>query len=202
MKVNTKLGGKNGVISGPFPHVSASRTIIFGADVTHPSPMDRTRPSIAAVTASMDANFIRHASSIQAQGHRVEQITNLKEMTMELMKQFYRQTRGKPDRIVSYRDGVSEGQFHMVLNFEVTAIREACQALEVGYMSPITFVIVQKRHNTRLFPDSSKDADRSGNVKAGTVVETGICHPIENDFYLMSHADLQVTSRPTHYHVL
>ncbi|KAI9921408.1 hypothetical protein PsorP6_002057 [Peronosclerospora sorghi] len=106
MKVNTKLGGKNGVISGPLPYVSASRTIIFGADVMHPSPMDRTRPSIAAVTASMDVNFIRHASSIRAQGHRVEQITNQKEMTMELMKQFYRQTRGKPDRIVFFRDGV------------------------------------------------------------------------------------------------
>ncbi|GMF12856.1 unnamed protein product [Phytophthora lilii] len=202
MKVNTKLGGKNGVISGPLPRVSASRTIIFGADVTHPSPMDKTRPSIAAVTASMDPNFIRHASTIRAQGHRVEQITNLKEMTMELLKQFYRSTRGKPDRIVFYRDGVSEGQFHMVVNYEVTAIREACQALEVGYMPPITFVIVQKRHNTRLFPDSPKDADRSGNVKAGTVVDTGICHPIENDFYLMSHAGLQGTSRPTHYHVL
>ncbi|OWZ16857.1 Argonaute1 [Phytophthora megakarya] len=202
MKVNTKLGGKNGIISGPLPRVSASRTIIFGADVTHPSPMDKTRPSVAAVTASMDANFIRHASAIRAQGHRVEQIMDLKDMTIELMKQFYRQTRGKPDRIVFYRDGVSEGQFHMVMNFEVTAIREACQALEVGYNPPITFVIVQKRHNTRLFPDNPKDADRSGNVKAGTVVDTGICHPIENDFYLMSHGGLQGTSRPTHYHVL
>lgn len=202
MKVNTKLGGMNGIISGPLPIVSQSRTIIFGADVTHPSPMDKTRPSVAAVTASMDANFIRHTSSIRAQGHRVEQITNLKEMVIELMGQFYRQTRGKPERIVFYRDGVSEGQFHMVLNYEVTAIREACQALEVGYLPPITFVIVQKRHHTRLFPDNSKDADRSGNVKAGTVVDTGICHPIENDFYLMSHAGLQGTSRPTHYHVL
>ena len=127
---------------------------------------------------------------------------HLKDMVLELMKQFYRQTHGKPERIVFYRDGVSEGQFHMVLNYEVTAIREACQTLEVGYMPPITFVIVQKRHNTRLFPDNARDADRSGNVKAGTVVETGICHPIENDFYLMSHAGLQGTSRPTHYHVL
>ncbi|ETP24233.1 hypothetical protein F441_02729, partial [Phytophthora nicotianae CJ01A1] len=202
MKVNTKLGGKNGIISGPLPRVSASRTIIFGADVTHPSPMDKSRPSVAAVTASMDPNFIRHASAIRAQGHRVEQIMNLKDMVVELMKQFYRQTRGKPDRIVFYRDGVSEGQFHMVLNYEVTAIREACQTLEVGYLPPITFVIVQKRHNTRLFPDTPRDADRSGNVKAGTVVDTAICHPIENDFYLMSHAGLQGTSRPTHYHVL
>ncbi|KAL8007287.1 putative PAZ domain, Piwi domain, ribonuclease H-like superfamily, argonaute, linker 1 [Plasmopara halstedii] len=202
MKVNTKLGGKNGVISGPLPRVSESHTIIFGADVTHPGPMDKTRPSIAAVTASMDANFIRHASSIRVQGHRVEQIENLKDMVVELMKQFYRQMRGKPDRIVFYRDGVSEGQFRMVLNHEVTAIRAACQSLEVGYLPPITFVIVQKRHHTRLFPDNPKDADRSGNVKAGTVVETGICHPIENDFYLMSHGGLQGTSRPTHYHVL
>ncbi|KAL3659245.1 hypothetical protein V7S43_015823 [Phytophthora oleae] len=202
MKVNTKLGGKNGVISGPLPRVSASRTIIFGADVTHPSPMDKSRPSVAAVTASMDPNFIRHASAIRAQGHRVEQIINLKDMVVELLKQFYRQTRGKPDRIVFYRDGVSEGQFHMVLNYEVTAIREACQKLEKDYLPPITFVIVQKRHNTRLFPDKPQDADRSGNVKAGTVVDTGICHPIENDFYLMSHAGLQGTSRPTHYHVL
>ncbi|RLN81527.1 hypothetical protein BBO99_00003659, partial [Phytophthora kernoviae] len=202
MKVNTKLGGKNAVISGPLPRVSASRTIIFGADVTHPSPMDKTRPSIAAVTASMDANFIRHASTIRAQGHRVEQIMDLRGMVVELMKQFYRATRGKPDRIVFYRDGVSEGQFQMVVNYEVTAIRQACETLEKGYMPPITFVVVQKRHNTRLFPDSSKNADRSGNVKAGTVVDSGICHPIENDFYLMSHAGLQGTSRPTHYHVL
>ncbi|CAI5742127.1 unnamed protein product [Hyaloperonospora brassicae] len=202
MKVNTKLGGLNGVISGPLPRVSASRTIVFGADVTHPSPLDRTRPSIAAVTASMDTHFVRHASTIRAQGHRVEQIENLKDMAVELLKQFYRQTHGKPDRIVFYRDGVSEGQFHMVLNHEVTALREACRALEVGYMPPITFVIVQKRHNTRLFPADAKDADRSGNVKAGTVVDTAICHPIENDFYLMSHAGLQGTSRPTHYHVL
>ena len=52
MKVNTKMnGGLNGVISGPLSRVSASRTIIFGADVTHLSLMDKTRPSIAVVTA-------------------------------------------------------------------------------------------------------------------------------------------------------
>ena len=36
----------------------------------------------------------------------------------------------------------------------------------------------------------------------GTVVDTDICHPTENDFYLVSHAGLQGTSRPVHYHVL
>lgn len=202
LKVNTKLGGKNTIINGPLPKISASRTIIFGADVTHPSPMDKTRPSIAAVVASMDAGFIKHVAAIRAQGHRVEQIMNLQEMVRDLLIRFREEANGPPERIVFYRDGVSEGQFQMVLNYEVTAIRAACASLSPNYNPPITFMVVQKRHNTRFFPESSKDADRSGNVKAGTVVDTGVCHPVENDFFLMSHAGLQGTSRPTHYHVL
>ncbi|KAH7487719.1 Protein argonaute 1A [Phytophthora ramorum] len=172
MKMNTKLGGKNGVISGPLPRVSAPRTIICDADVTHPSPMDKTktRPSTAAVTASVDPNFIRHASAIHAQGYRERQIMNFGS-SVDLSKNL-------------------EGQCHMVLNHE-----RGWSVLEVDYFSPITFFIVQKRHNTRLFPDYPKDADRSGNVKVGTVVDSSICLSIENDFYLNSYAGLQGTNR-------
>ncbi|DBA02257.1 TPA: hypothetical protein N0F65_007667 [Lagenidium giganteum] len=202
LKVNTKLGGKNTVLRQPLPKVQQKPTMIIGADVSHPSPMDTTRPSIAAVVASVDAKFIKHAASIRAQGHRVECIENLKEMAIELLKAFYKETRVKPDQIVFYRDGVSEGQFQMVLNYEVAALRAAFASLEKDYCPAITFVVVQKRHHTRLFVSDSRDSDRSGNVPAGTVVDTGICHPIEHDFYLMSHAGIQGTSRPAHYHVL
>ena len=37
---------------------------------------------------------------------------------------------------------------------------------------------------------------------AGTVVDKGIVHPKEYDFYLNAHASIQGTSRPVHYHVL
>ncbi|PWZ46524.1 Protein argonaute 18 [Zea mays] len=69
----------------------------------------------------------------------------------------------------------------------------------------ITFVVVQKRHHTRLFPSKPKDrqyADKSGNIRAGTVVDNNICHPTEFDFFLCGHAGAKGTSRPTHYHVL
>lgn len=82
---------------------------------------------------------------------------------------------------------------------------QACASLEEGYLPPVTFVVVQKRHHTRFFPMKHGDratTDRSGNILPGTVVDTKICHPTENDFYLCSHAGIQGTSRPTHYHVL
>ena len=78
-------------------------------------------------------------------------------MVRELLIQFYRSTRFKPTRVIFYRDGVSEGQFSQVLSLELRAIREACMKLEVGYQPGITFIVVQKRHHTRLFCADKKD---------------------------------------------
>lgn len=67
-------------------------------------------------------------------------------------------------------DGVSEGQFSQVLLHEMTAIRKACASLENGYLPRVTFVVVQKRHHTRLFPaqHGNRDTtDRSGNIQPG-----------------------------------
>jgi hypothetical protein len=66
--------------------------------------------------------------------------------------------------------------------------------LEIGYQPGITFIAVQKRHHTRLFCADRKDQiGRSGNIPAGTTVDDGITHPTEFDFYLCSHAGIQVT---------
>ena len=89
MKINVKLGGKNMVVNGNLLCISSRPTIVFVADVTHPSPMDKTRPSIAAVVASMDKHAVFHAAGIINQGHRVEQIVKMKEMASELLKRFY-----------------------------------------------------------------------------------------------------------------
>ncbi|MCH88562.1 protein argonaute PNH1-like, partial [Trifolium medium] len=102
-------------------------------------------------------------------------------------------------------DGVSDGQFYQVLLYELDAIRKACASLEPSYQPPVTFVVVQKRNHTKLFPNNHDDrnsTDTSGNILPGTVVDSNICHPTEFDFYLCSHAGIQGTSRPAHYHVL
>ncbi|KAG0487287.1 hypothetical protein HPP92_009382 [Vanilla planifolia] len=223
LKINVKMGGRNTVlmdaISWRIPLVSDIPTIIFGADVTHPENGEDSSPSIAAVVASQDwPEITKYAGLVSAQAHRQELIQDLYKtwndpvrgtvcggMIRELLISFRKATGQKPLRIIFYRDGVSEGQFYQVLLFELDAIRKACASLEPNYQPPVTFVVVQKRHHTRLFANNHKDrsaTDKSGNILPGTVVDTKICHPTEFDFYLCSHAGIQGTSRPAHYHVL
>ena len=46
-----------------------------------------------------------------------EVIEDLENVTVELLKQFYRNLRVKPKKIIMFRDGVSEGQFQQVSIF-------------------------------------------------------------------------------------
>uniref|UniRef100_A0A5B7AXE8 Uncharacterized protein n=1 Tax=Davidia involucrata TaxID=16924 RepID=A0A5B7AXE8_DAVIN len=223
LKINVKMGGRNTVLSDAIscriPLVSDIPTIIFGADVTHPENGEDSSPSIAAVVASQDwPEVTKYAGLVCAQAHRQELIQDLYKtwhdpvrgtvsggMIRDLLVSFRKATGQKPLRIIFYRDGVSEGQFYQVLLYELDAIRKACASLEPNYQPPVTFIVVQKRHHTRLFANNHRDrssTDRSGNILPGTVVDSKICHPTEFDFYLCSHAGIQGTSRPAHYHVL
>ncbi|KAL7115914.1 hypothetical protein ACP275_04G210700 [Erythranthe tilingii] len=215
LKINVKVGGRNTVLEQALlrkmPYLSDMPTIIFGADVTHPQPGDESSPSIAAVVASMDwPEVTKYRGLVSAQCHREEIIQDLyinkdSGMIREHLVAFYQNTKLKPSRLIFYRDGVSEGQFNQVLLYEVDAIRKACNELQTDYQPRITFVVVQKRHHTRLFPAdhrSRNTTDKSGNILPGTVVDTTICHPNQLSFYLCSHAGIQGTSHPAHYHVL
>ncbi|XP_078383843.1 protein argonaute-2-like isoform X2 [Oculina patagonica] len=210
LKINAKLGGVNYVIDPSIKSpVFREPVIIFGADVTQPSPIENEIPSIAAVVASMDANATKYCARVRAQRHEKlggaqEIINDLATMVKELLIEFYKANRRrKPSRIIFYRDGVSEGQFDQVLVHEVRAVQEACMMLEKEYRPRITFIVVQKRHHTRLFCEDKRDASgKAQNVPPGTTVDSGITHPYEFDFYLCSHFGIQGTSRPTHYHVL
>ncbi|XP_043230773.1 protein argonaute-2-like [Amphibalanus amphitrite] len=210
-KINAKMGGSNnGLHESTRPPMLRVPTIVFGADVTHPAPDQKNKPSIAAVVASMDASF--HARY----GHRVlvqypeegqgaqELIADLGTAVKELLIEFYKMNnRVKPQQIVFFRDGVSEGQFLQVIQYELEQIKEACRKLEANYQPKITLLVVQKRHHTRLFAQDLREAKgKSKNVPPGTVVDSVIAHPTELDYFLVSHQGIQGTSRPTHYHIL
>lgn len=48
------------------------------------------------------------------------------------LKQFYKSTQKKPERIVVYRGGGSEGELQQIAKYEVKAIKEAFAALSKG----------------------------------------------------------------------
>jgi eukaryotic translation initiation factor 2C len=51
-----------------------------------------------------------------------------------------------------------------------------------------------------MIPQGS-DGDKTGNAPAGTTIDNGLGHPVENDYYQLTHGGLLGTSRPSHYSV-
>ncbi|KAI7198315.1 hypothetical protein KC324_g3853, partial [Hortaea werneckii] len=73
----------------------------------------------------------------------------------------------------------------------------------------LTYVVVDKRHNTRFYPTKEADITKAyngsianRNVKPGLVVDQVIAHPYSFDFYLQSHQAVKGTARSAHYFVL
>ncbi|KAJ6628687.1 argonaute-like protein [Mycena sp. CBHHK59/15] len=220
LKINVKLGGIN-TIPDPSsvsvltdPH---NPTIVMGgstlglhpADVIHPAPGSDGRPSFTALVANVDSDTAKYIAASRVQTSRQEMIEELQSMSKHVLNMYmrYREMAEKkakgasaPKRIIFYRDGVSEGQFKQVLEQELPLIKKACAELNIS--PKITILVVGKRHHMRFFPQSERDADRSGNCRAGTVVDREVSHPTEFDFYLQSHGGLLGTSRPAHYSVL
>ena len=52
------------------------------------------------------------------------------------------------------------------LNLHAVQVAEACRLLDEKYTPPLTFIIVQKRHSTRMFPTDG-NIDTSKNVLPG-----------------------------------
>uniref|UniRef100_A0A3B3R1V0 Piwi domain-containing protein n=1 Tax=Paramormyrops kingsleyae TaxID=1676925 RepID=A0A3B3R1V0_9TELE len=137
----------------------------------------------------MDAHPSRYCATVRVQRPRQEVIEDLSYMVRELLIQFYKSTRFKPTRIIFYRDGVPEGQLPQILHYELLAIRDACIKLEKDYQPGITYIVVQKRHHTRLFSLMSGP---------GYLRETLPCVAAADGIY----PPPQGTSRPSHYYVL
>ena len=169
LKINTKLGGRNFVLVQSAQLFKTylgkffdTPIMIMGADVTHPAPGDKNvTESIASVVGSYDRNCCSYGARLYAQrsprGQAYEMIHDLDKMVLSLLETFFRENKLYPQKIIFYRDGVSEGQFQLVLRHEINKIREACQKINPAYKPAITFIVVQKRHHTRLFAADDRD---------------------------------------------
>lgn len=176
----------------------------MGADAVHPAPGATGRPSYTALVGNIDPTMARFVAETRVQDSRIEIIHDLKEMVVKILKKWLGNRKygdkTRDVRLLFYRDGVSERQFPKVLEKELSALKEALQ--EVKIVAEVTLIVVPSRHHVRFFPRQNERDTINGNCPPGTVVDEGVCHPVEFDFYLQSHAGILGTSRPAHYSVL
>ncbi|KAA6409085.1 MAG: eukaryotic translation initiation factor 2c [Lasallia pustulata] len=204
MKFNAKLGGTTAKVASKSPLGQFTKpTLVIGADVSHAAP-GSLQPSMAAITVSMDKIAARYAAACETNGHRVEMITtnNIETMVKPLLHEWCSTVNlGRlPEHLLYFRDGVSEGQYQHVLQQEVKDLKRIFEGVNPNTVVKFAVIVASKRHHIRFFPGPA--GDRSHNPLPGTLVEKDVTHPFEYDFYLNSHAAIQGTARPTHYHVL
>ncbi|KAJ6606523.1 argonaute-like protein [Mycena vulgaris] len=209
LKINARLGGANALVDSPaLKEIASKPFIIMGADVAHPGP-GTNRPSVVSLVWSHDMHGAAYCATTRVQAPRVELIFDLKDLVKIALEMFGSKHKVTPASVYFYRDGVSEGEFVKVQESEITAITAAFDEVwhERGLKSPkpkLTFVVVGKRHHVSFFPPTANDSvgDKTGNCRAGLVVDKGLANPQFPDFYLQSHAAIKGTSRSGHYIVL
>ena len=123
--------------------------MIMGLDVTHPSKNDRLGNSVASAVATIDKDFVNYYSKSVVQPRPRKEIVDLENITIEFLDNFKNKNKILPDYILVYRDGVSEGQFNEVIEYEINMMKKAFVQISkengTEYNPKITFVIVQKR---------------------------------------------------------
>ncbi|CAJ0573794.1 unnamed protein product, partial [Mesorhabditis spiculigera] len=214
LKINMKLGGINSRLVADAitnKYLVDVPTLIIGVDVTHPTQAEERLniPSVAAVVANLDLYPQTYGANVKVQRKCRESVVYLLDAVRERLVAFYKNTHQKPERIIVYRDGVSEGQFAEVLREEIQGIRSACLMLSPDYRPPITYVVVQKRHHARIFCKYSKDAvGKAKNIPPGTTAgpppkaSTTCPLPRAGGRALSPQASQEGTSRPARYLVL
>ena len=210
LKFNLKLGGANQSLRpSELGIISEGKTMLVGIDVTHPSPgSSSTAPSVAGIVASVDANLAQWPAEIRIHERRSEMVPALDEMLKSRLAVWARANKNTyPENIIVYRDGVSEGQYNLVIDKELPLLKKACASLypanqTAASLPRISIVIVGKRHNTRFYPTSESTADRSNNPKNGTVVDRGVTEARNWDFFLQAHTAIKGTARPAHYYTV
>ncbi|CAJ0592480.1 unnamed protein product [Cylicocyclus nassatus] len=218
-KMNLKLGGFNyAIVPESFARnrwIASGDTLVLGYDVSHPVKQSKEeilsrsppqKPSVVGFSfngATDPECFIGDYHFQTPRKERVE--STVLNARMKWMLSLYCQHRGRwPSKIVITRDGVSEGQYRMVVEEELSAIKEACEEFGLlhgdnSWMPLFTVIIATKRHHARFFVQSGHGAE---NPKPGTVVDTEVVRNDITEFYMQSSQPLKGTAKPTSYQVL
>ncbi|KAF7199718.1 piwi-like protein 2 isoform X1 [Nothobranchius furzeri] len=188
LQVNSKLGGELWTVSVPLKNL-----MVIGVDVHHDT--SKKHQSVMGYVASLNSSLTRWYSRVTFQAPTEELIIGLRVCLLASLQKYYEVNHSLPDKIVVYRDGVSDGQLNMVEQYEIPQLLQ-CFSTFPNYEPKLAFIVVQKRISTTLY---SWTANSFGIPPPGTVLDHTLTQRNWVDFYLMAHHIRQGCGLPTRY---
>uniref|UniRef100_A0AAR2JVP1 Piwi-like protein 2 n=1 Tax=Pygocentrus nattereri TaxID=42514 RepID=A0AAR2JVP1_PYGNA len=188
LQINCKVGGELWTVSVPLKHL-----MVIGVDVHHDT--SKKSRSVMGFVASLNSLLTRWYSRVTFQMPHEEIINGFRVCLLAALQKYYEVNHSFPEKIVIYRDGVSDGQLKTVELYEIPQILKCFETFP-NYEPKMTFIVVQKRINTTLY---SYEGDRFGTPPPGTVLDHTVTNRDRVDFYLMAHSIRQGCGFPTHY---
>lgn len=206
LQINCKLGGELWGTATPYKDL-----MVVGIDVYH----DKTKKSgsVAGVVASLNDSLSRYFSRAVFQGEGQEIMDALKTAFVDSLIKYWEVNHRWPQHIVVFRDGVGDGQLEVAEKHEAEQFirtfrhvngnggdTKLDEMLPEDYNPGFTFVVVQKRINTRIYLQTGpKNYD---NPPCGTIVDHTVTRFKYKDFFLVPQSVNQGTVTPTHFIVL
>lgn len=126
-------------------------------------------------------------------------ITASFEILLDALMEWKTKNTRLPDKILIYRDGVSEGQIQHVHSYEIDQLRTVIKRVYEDQEVQFAFTIVTKRVNARFFAQQSRGYE---NPPPGTIIDTVVTRRERYDFFLISQAVRQGTVNPTMYNII
>lgn len=188
LQINSKLGGELWTVNVPLKNL-----MVVGVDVHHDT--SKARRSVMGFVASVNSSLTRWYSRVTFQTPTEELICGFRVCLVAALQKYYEVNHNLPDKIVVYRDGVSEGQLQVVEQYEVPQILKCFETFP-NYEPKLVFIVVQKRINTVLYSLSS---NTFGSAPPGTILDHTLTNRKWVDFFLMAHTIRQGCGLPTHY---
>jgi len=191
IQMATKLG------AAPWKLNIPSKTLmIVGYDTFHDTV--NKKKSVGALVSTTNADLTRYYSTVCIHESQDELQLSMRQGFTRALEAYQRNNSGRvPERIIVYRDGVSEGQIRYVKETEIANIRSVFKNLSVS--PKLAFIIVNKRINSRFYAKKGNDY---GNPPAGTVVDNCVTLPERYDFFVIPQNVRQGTVNPTSYNVI
>ncbi|KAM4037637.1 piwi-like protein 2 [Anomaloglossus baeobatrachus] len=188
LQINCKLGGELWGVDIPLKNL-----MVIGIDVYH----DPTRGlrSVTGFVASMNNCLTRWYSRVVFQLPQQEIMDGLKLCLVGALQKFHEVNHILPEKIVVYRDGVSDGQLSMVQNYEIPQLQTCFSTFE-NYSPRMVVFVVQKRISTNMYCSNSGEFITPA---PGTVLDHTVTSREWVDFFLLSHHVRQGCGIPTHY---